>query len=238
MVRSVLCGRALRAFSLAEFGPHCRCPLAYVRVALYDGPMLDFETCNAARLRRDSAYDGLFFTAVKTTRIYCRPVCPVKQPLTKNVSFYPTAAAAERDGYRPCLRCRPETAPFCHAWNGTRTTVGRALKLIEKGVLDTASVDDLAGRLGIGARHLARLFQRHVGASPIQTAKTFRLQRAKRLLDETDLPVTEVAYRAGFKSLRRFNAAFADLYKRPPSDYRRRKSRTSSFEGMRVCAGA
>ncbi len=192
--------------------------------------MLDFDTCNAARLRRDPAYDGLFFTAVKTTRIYCRPVCPAKQPLTKNVAFYPSAAAAERDGYRPCLRCRPETAPFCPAWNGTKTTIGRALKLIEDGVLEGAGVDELAGRLGIGARHLSRLFQRHLGASPVRTAKTFRLQRTKRLLDDTDLSIPEVACRNGFKGLRRFNAAFVDLYKRPPTNLRRRRSRTSEHE--------
>ncbi len=200
--------------------------------------MLDFDTCNAARSRRDPAYDGLFFTAVKTTRIYCRPVCPVRQPLAKNVTFYPSAAAAERDGYRPCLRCRPETAPFCAAWNGTRTTVGRALKLIEGGVLDVAGVAELAARLGIGARHLSRLFQRHLGASPLQTAKTFRLQRAKRLLDDTDLQITEIAYRAGFKSLRRFNAAFADLYKQPPSDFRKRRPRPSGLDGKSGRAAA
>jgi AraC family transcriptional regulator of adaptative response/methylated-DNA-[protein]-cysteine methyltransferase len=186
--------------------------------------MLDFDTCNAARLRRDPAYDGVFFTAVKTTLIYCRPVCPVKQPLTRNVTFYPSAAAAERDGYRPCLRCRPETAPFCHAWNGTGTTVGRALKLIEAGVLDDAGVGALAERLGIGGRHLSRLFRRHLGASPVRIATSFRLHRAKSLLDETDLPITEVAYRAGFKSLRRFNAAFAELYRRPPSAFRKGRS--------------
>jgi AraC family transcriptional regulator of adaptative response / DNA-3-methyladenine glycosylase II len=200
--------------------------------------MLDFETCNAARLRRDPAYDGRFFIAVKTTRIYCRPICPVKPPLTKNVTFYPSAAAAERDGYRPCLRCRPETTPFCPAWNGTRTTVGRALKLIDGGMLDNASVDKLAERLGIGARHLSRLFQLHVGASPVQTAKTFRLQRAKRLLDDTDLQITEIAYRAGFKSLRSFNAAFAQLYRQPPSNLRRRRSRTSIDEGKNIHVGA
>ena len=200
--------------------------------------MLDFETCNAARLRRDPAFDGRFFTAVKTTGIYCRPVCPVKHPLTKNVTFYLSAAAAERDGYRPCLRCRPETAPFCPAWNGTGATVGRALKLIEDGLLDDAGVDELADRLGIGARHLSRLFRRHLGASPVQTAKTFRLQRAKRLLDDTDLQVTEIAYRAGFKSLRHFNAAFVDLYKQPPSGFRRRRSRTASLEETSARAGA
>ena len=200
--------------------------------------MLDFETCNAARLRRDPAYDGVFFTAVKTTGIYCRPVCPVRQPLTKNVVFYPSAAAAEAAGYRPCLRCRPETAPFCPAWNGTRATVARALKLIEAGALDEADVAQLAARLGIGARHLARLFQRHVGASPLQTAQTFRLQRAKRLLDETDLQMTEIALRAGFRSLRRFNAAFAELYRRPPSAIRRKgQSRTGAGES-RLHAGA
>jgi AraC family transcriptional regulator, regulatory protein of adaptative response / methylated-DNA-[protein]-cysteine methyltransferase len=102
--------------------------------------MLDFDTCNQARLRRDATYDGLFFTAVRTTGIYCRPVCPVKHPLTKNVSYYPTAAAAERAGYRPCLRCRPEAAPFCPAWKGTKTTVERALQMIEDGALDHETV--------------------------------------------------------------------------------------------------
>jgi len=111
--------------------------------------MLDFETCNAARLRRDLSFDGKFFTAVRTTKIYCRPVCPAKRSLTKNVSYYPTAAAAERAGYRPCLRCRPETAPFCTAWNGTKTTVERALRLIEEGALDVGNVNDLADRLSV-----------------------------------------------------------------------------------------
>ncbi|MGO4712473.1 bifunctional transcriptional activator/DNA repair enzyme AdaA [Bradyrhizobium sp. 2TAF24] len=187
--------------------------------------MLSFETCNAARLRRDAAFDGRFFTAVRTTRIYCRPVCPVKQPLTRNVSYFPTAVAAERAGYRPCLRCRPETAPFCPAWNGTRTTVARAMKLIEDGALDDGSVAALAARLGVSPRHLARLFEQHVGASPLQTAQTARLQRAKRLLDSTGDSMTEIAFRAGFGSLRRFNAAFRALYGRAPSELRtRRKS--------------
>lgn len=153
--------------------------------------------------------------------IYCRPVCPVKQPLTKNVSYYPTAAACERAGYRPCLRCRPETAPFSPAWNGTRTTVSRALKLIGEGALDHGSVEALATRLGVGSRHLSRLFALHVGASPLQTAQTLRIGRAKRLLDETALPLNAVAERAGFGSVRRFNAAFSKLYGRPPSSIRR-----------------
>ena len=200
--------------------------------------MLDFETCNAARLRRDPAYDGVFFTAVKTTGIYCRPVCPVRPPLTRNVVFYPSAAAAEAAGYRPCLRCRPETAPFSPAWNGTGATVARALRLIEEGALDRADVEQLAARLGIGARHLARLFRRHVGATPLQTAQTFRLQRAKRLLNETDLPMTEIADRAGFGSLRRFNAAFAELYKRPPSAIRRKGQPGPGAGASHLHAGA
>ncbi len=185
--------------------------------------MLDFDTCNEARLRRDPVFDGRFFTAVRTTRIYCRPVCPVKHPLTKNVRYYPTAAAAEHAGYRPCLRCRPETAPFCAAWNGTRTTVERALKLIEESALDTGTVYKLCERLGIGSRHLSRLFADQIGASPVQTAQTVRLGRAKRFLDETMLPVTEIAFKAGFGSVQRFNAAFSALYGRSPSSIRRPK---------------
>ena len=187
----------------------------------YDPDMLDFETCNAARLRRDPHFDGKFFTAVATTKIYCRPVCPAKHSLTKNVSYYPTAAAAERAGYRPCLRCRPETAPFCAAWNGTKTTVERALRLIEGGALDAGSVNDLADRLGVGSRHLSRLFAKHVGASPLQTAQTLRIGRAKKLLDTTTLPITDVAFQAGFGSVRHFNATFAKLYGRSPSSVRR-----------------
>lgn len=182
--------------------------------------MLDFAICNEARLRRDPAFDGLFFTAVRTTGIYCRPVCPVKQPLTRNVSFYPSAAAAERAGFRPCLRCRPETAPFSPAWNGTRTTVSRALRLIEAGALDGGTVAELAARLGIGQRHLTRLFAQHLGASPGQVARTLRLQRAKRLLSDSDAPLSRIALDSGFGSLRRFNAAIVALYGRPPSALR------------------
>ena len=185
--------------------------------------MLDFDTCNEARLRRDPAFDGLFFVGVKTTMIYCRPVCPVKQPLTRNVGFYPSAAAAERAGYRPCLRCRPETAPFCPAWKGTKTTVERALRLIEQGALDSGGVEDLSRGLGVGSRHLCRLFKQHLGASPTRIAQTLRLQRAKRLLDDTSLSMGEVASRSGFRSVRRLNAAFSELYGRPPSRVRKRR---------------
>lgn len=186
---------------------------------------LCFDLCDAARMRRDPAYDGRFFTAVKTTGIYCRPVCPVKQPKRENVVFYPSAAAAERAGFRPCLRCRPETAPFSAAWNGTQATVGRALRLIEEGALDRGGVEALADRLGIGARHLARLFDRHLGASPGAVARTYRLHRAKRLLRESELRITDIAFQSGFGSIRRFNAAFAALYGRPPSSFRTPRAR-------------
>ena len=134
--------------------------------------MLDIEECERARVRRDRRFDGLFFSGVRTTRIYCRPVCPVRPAKAANVMFYPSAAAAELAGFRPCLRCRPEAAPFSPAWKGTRTTVERALRLIADGALDDGSVETLADRLGIGSRHLSRLFQMHLGASPVQVAQT------------------------------------------------------------------
>jgi AraC family transcriptional regulator of adaptative response / DNA-3-methyladenine glycosylase II len=137
------------------------------------------------------------------------------------VTFFLSAAAAEAAGFRPCLRCRPETAPFSPAWKGTRTTVERALRLVEDGALDDGDVETLAERLGIGSRHLSRLFQKHLGASPIQVAQTKRVQQAKRLIDETDLPLAEIADLAGFGSLRRFNTVFAEVYRRPPSEIRR-----------------
>ena len=187
--------------------------------------MLDHEECERARVRRDRRYDGRFFSGVRTTRVYCRPVCPVRPAQAKNVTFYPSAAAAEAAGFRPCLRCRPEAAPFSPAWKGSRTTVERALRLIERGALDDAGVEVLADRLGIGTRHLARLFHRHVGASPLQVAQTVRVQRAKRLLDRTNLQMAEIALRSGFGSLRRFNAVFAEVYRRPPTQIRRARGR-------------
>jgi AraC family transcriptional regulator of adaptative response / DNA-3-methyladenine glycosylase II len=187
--------------------------------------MIDAGTCEEAMRRRDPSFDGLFFVAVKTTGIYCRPVCPARTPKRENITFYPSAAAAERAGYRPCLRCRPEMAPFCPAWNGSRTTVERALRLIENGALERGSVTLLAGRLGVGVRQLNRLFTLHLQASPLQVARTLRVQRAKRLLTETTLDMNEIAQRAGFGSARRMSAAFAGLYGRPPSHLRPRRRR-------------
>ena len=183
---------------------------------------LDFDAMNAARMVRDPAFDGIFFIAVKTTGIYCRPVCRVRQPLTRNISFFPSAAAAERVGYRPCLKCRPESAPFCPAWNGTKTTVERALKLIDAGALDAnGTVETLAARCGIGARHLTRLFRQHLGASPIEVAQTRRVQRAMQMIAHTQLPMTQIAHAAGFASLRRFNEVIVARYGRSPTDLRK-----------------
>ncbi|WP_332817880.1 bifunctional transcriptional activator/DNA repair enzyme AdaA [Sphingopyxis sp.] len=190
-----------------------------------DEPDLDFALCERVRYARDPAFDGVIFIAVKSTGIYCRPVCPVRQPLSRNVDYYRSAAAAERAGFRPCLRCRPETAPRSPAWNGTRATVDRALRLIEDGALDEAGVEALAERLGIGARHLTRLFRRHLDTTPLAAARTARIQRAKRLIDTTDLGMTEIALAAGFGSVRSFNAAFQQVYRRAPTMLKRRPTR-------------
>ncbi|MUZ76258.1 helix-turn-helix domain-containing protein [Agrobacterium vitis] len=188
-------------------------------------PHLDRETCDHARIARDKAFDGLFFSGVRSTRIYCRPVCPERPARSENVTFYATAAAAERAGFRPCLRCRPETAPGSPAWMGTATTVARGMRLIEQGALDQGSVANLADMLGVGPRHLLRLFMRHAGASPSEIAATRRVQKAKRLIDETDMPLTEIAFASGFGSVRRFNDAFQAIYRRAPSSLRRPKGK-------------
>lgn len=202
----------------------------------YSLVMLDFDVCTEASLRRDPTFDGRFFVAVRTTGIYCRPICPAPHPKIKNVIYYETAFAAERNGFRPCLRCRPETAPFSPAWKGTQATVERALRLIEEGALDRGigaagrapTVDALADRLGVGPRHLARLFACHIGASPLQVARTVRVRRAKRLLTDTDLPISRIAPQAGFGSVRRMNAAFVALYGRAPSTMRGRTHRPAA----------
>jgi len=184
---------------------------------------LDARALDRARISRDPRFDGKFFIAVTSTGIYCRPICPVRSPKRVNIRYYPTAAAAAEAGFRPCLRCRPEAAPGTPAWLGTSAVVRRALRLIDHGFLDEHCVDALATQLGIGARHLDRLFSEHVGASPIAVAQTRRLHFAKRLLDETSLPITQIALAAGFGSVRRFNDAFHQTYACPPRDLRRRR---------------
>jgi len=182
---------------------------------------LDQDVCYAIISARDSRYDGRFFTAVKTTGIYCRPICPARLPKRDNVIFYPSAAVAQVKGFRPCLRCRPETAPDTPAWGGTSSSVGRALRLIEEGALDSGSVEQMAARLGLGERQVRRLFLKHVGVSPVSVALTRRLLLAKQLLHETDLTITQVAMASGFGSIRRFNEPFQQVFKTAPSFLRR-----------------
>lgn len=171
----------------------------------------------------DARFDGLIFVAVKSTGIYCRPICPARTPKFENCTFYRSAAAAQDAGYRPCLRCRPETAPQLAAWKGTSNTVTRALAMIADGALDgkPQSVEQLSSRLGVGERQLRRLFVEHLGTSPVSVAQTRRVLFAKQLIHDTKLPMTEVALAAGFSSLRRFNEVFQKLYDRPPSALRR-----------------
>jgi len=182
---------------------------------------LDHEACYRAISTRDARFDGRIFAAVRTTGIYCRPICPARTPKRENVTFYPTASAAQEAGFRPCLRCRPESSPDLAAWRGTSNTVSRALALIAEGALDGEAVDALAERLGIGERQLRRLFRQHLGASPIAVAQTRRVLFAKQLIVETTMPMVEVALASGFSSIRRFNATFHTLYQRPPRELRR-----------------
>lgn len=195
--------------------------------------MLNGEICDRARLARDARFDGRFVTGVRTTRIYCRPICPVRPAKSTHVCFFPSAAAAERAGFRPCLRCRPEAAPGTPAWHGSGATVSRGLTLINAGFLDGHRVEELAEVLGMGARHLTRLFMQHLGAPPLMLARTRRVQIAKKLLDEIDLAITEIAFVAGFSSLRRFNTVFKDTYGRSPSHVKR-TSRSGSLNGRTV----
>jgi AraC family transcriptional regulator of adaptative response / DNA-3-methyladenine glycosylase II len=181
--------------------------------------------CDRARLARDARFDGRFFIAVTSTKIYCRPVCPAPSPKPSNILYFPSAAAAAEAGFRPCLRCRPETSPGTPAWLGTSVSVSRGLKLIAEGALDEHSVDELAERLGLGSRHLRRMFLQHLGATPIAVAQTRRVHFAKKLIDETELPMTQVAMASGFGSIRRFNATFQKLYGRSPGDLRRSTAR-------------
>lgn len=195
---------------------------------------LDEQICEQARLNRDARFDGRVFIGITSTGIYCRPICPSPHAKRVHVRFFPSAAAASAAGFRPCLRCRPEVAPGTPAWNGTSTTVSRGLRLISEGALDEAGVETLAGRLGVSSRHLSRLFRRHLGALPTTVAQTRRLHFAKQLISDTNLSMTEVAMASGFRSIRRFNDVFRELYGRPPSQLRRLGARTSMGEGEYV----
>ena len=185
--------------------------------------MLEPRDCYRALQTRDARFDGRIFVGVTTTGIYCRPVCPASTAKFENCLFFPTAAAAQDQGFRPCLRCRPETTLDLGSWRGTSNTVSRGLALIAEGALDDddATIDTLAERLGVGGRQLRRLFRQHLGASPIAVAQTRRVLFAKQLLHETRLPMAEIALAAGFGSVRRFNETFQQIFQRPPSALRR-----------------
>jgi AraC family transcriptional regulator of adaptative response / DNA-3-methyladenine glycosylase II len=182
---------------------------------------IDQESCLAAFLGRDRRFAGRFYAGVTTTGVYCRPGCPAPLPKPRNVRFFACAAAAEEAGFRACRRCRPETAPGTPAWTGTSTTVARALRQIEAGVADDAPLGALAARLGVGERHLRRLFAEHLGASPVAVARTRRLHFARRLLDDTSLRMSDVALAAGFSSVRRFNEAMRSAFGASPTELRR-----------------
>ncbi|HWA38917.1 MAG TPA: DNA-3-methyladenine glycosylase 2 [Burkholderiales bacterium] len=194
---------------------------------------LDPATCYRAMRARDTRFDGRFFVAVSSTRIYCRPVCTVRPPRRENCRFYPSAAAAEEAGYRPCLRCRPELAPGNASIDATSRLAQAAASLIEDGTLNGAGLERLAVRLGISERHVRRAFGVEFGVSPVAFAQTQRLLLAKRLLTDTRLPVTEVALASGFNSLRRFNALFKERYRLQPMQLRKAVPSQTSSDTLR-----
>lgn len=193
--------------------------------------MLDTKTCQQARLSRDARFDGQFFIGVKTTKIYCRCICPANAPKEENIDYYPTAIAAAEAGFRPCLRCRPDSAPHSPAWNGVGATLERAMRLIHQGALETVSLQELAGQLGISDRYLRQVFNQHVGVSPKKYALYQQCLFAKQLLHQTQLPVTEIAMASGFNSVRRFNdCMLKQLHLNPTQIRKNQKAATDSLQ--------
>jgi AraC family transcriptional regulator of adaptative response / DNA-3-methyladenine glycosylase II len=184
-----------------------------------------------AMLARDHRFDGKFFVGVKTTGIYCRPICPAR-PKRENVEFFNNHLEAEKAGYRPCMRCRPESAPLSPAWIGTSAIVKRAIKMLHNLESITFDENQFAERFGVSARHLRRLFSEEIGKTPTQISAENRLNLARKLIVETALPMTEIAFASGFKSIRRFNDAFKLRFKKNPTDIRR--GQTYSGEGLRI----
>lgn len=181
---------------------------------------LDRQVCSRARLARDARFEGKFYIAVLSTGVYCRPICSARASKEENIRYFPTAAACAEAGFRPCLRCGAECSPGTPAWFGTSNTVSRALRLIGESGLEDGGIEGLAGHLGVGPRHLRRLFLKHLGAPPSAVAQTRRLHFAKKLIDETHLPMTQIAFAAGFGCVRRCNAAIRKTYAWTPSQLR------------------
>ena len=194
--------------------------------------LLDADQCYRALRTHDSRFDGRFFVGVGTTRIYCRPVCSARTPLRHNCRFFPSAAAAEAEGFRPCLRCRPELAPGYAAVDANRRLAQSAARLIEDGRLQDASLADLAATLDVTDRHLRRVFQEEFGVAPVEYAQTQRLLLAKRLLTDTDLSILDIAMASGFASLRRFNDLFRTRYRMTPGELRRTSARAEPAETL------
>lgn len=189
----------------------------------------DFDRCYRAVQSKDARFDGWFVTAVLTTRIYCRPSCPVRPPFARNVRFYPTAAAAQRAGFRACKRCRPDASPGSPEWNVRGDVVARTMRLIADGTVDRDGVGGLAAHLGYTTRQLERLLQAEVGAGPLALARAQRAQTARVLIETTDLPFGDVAFAAGFSSIRQFNDTVRSVFEGTPSALRRRAvARTAS----------
>lgn len=186
--------------------------------------ILDEKILYKMVLSRDKRFDGQFYIAVKTTKIYCRPTCPAR-PLRKNMLFFKSQASAEVEGFRPCLRCRPDLSPHSSQWDGTKASVNRAIRLIENSSDEFPTVTELADKLGFSERHLRRLFQEHLGASPQDIILSKKLHLARQLLSQTSFPITEIAFASGFRSLRRFNDAFKKTYQSNPSSYRKENSK-------------
>ena len=184
---------------------------------------LDFERCYRAVDSRDQRFDGWFYTAVTSTGIYCRPSCPAMTPKRENVTFFPSAAAAQRAGFRACKRCRPDAAPGSPEWDVRADVVGRAMRLIGDGVVDREGVPGLAGRLGYTERHLNRMLIAELGAGPLALARAQRAQTARILIETTDLGLADVAFAAGFGSVRQFNDTILEVFAQPPSRLRERR---------------
>jgi AraC family transcriptional regulator, regulatory protein of adaptative response / DNA-3-methyladenine glycosylase II len=201
--------------------------------------MLDFDTCYRAVVARDPRFDGRFFTGVTSTGIYCRPVCPARTPARANMRFFAHAGAAEAAGFRACRRCRPETSPGSPEWNVRADLAARAVRLIADGYVDAHGISGLAARLAVTQRHLHRLLAAELGTGPLALARTARLQTARRLLAETTMPITEVAFASGFSSVRQFNASVLESSGRTPSELRARARRSGPGSmGARDTAGA
>jgi AraC family transcriptional regulator of adaptative response / DNA-3-methyladenine glycosylase II len=196
---------------------------------------IDDERCYRALATRDARFDGLFFVGVTTTRVYCRPVCAARTPMRERCRFFADAAAAERSGFRPCLRCRPELAPGRSPMDAVGRVARLAAARIEAGALnDGGSLEDLARELGLGVRQLRRAVRSELGVAPVELAQTHRLLLAKRLLTETGLPIIDVAFASGFDSLRRFNASFRSRYRTTPSQVRRSRGAAPAGETLRL----